>query len=188
MHVASRTANSCLIVALEKKASRFEVLKRNLEFHQCTSTLALNVDPTLLKSSELLLDISAKAHRDIRGFHRIILDPPCSGFGKRPDLLPTMPNAQFSRLQKKLLFLAWDLLLPSGILVYSTCSILPNENEAVIASFLESRDDVVVESLKCSRGAPGLQMMKNSELEKCKRFIPIERDLIGFFIAKLRKI
>lgn len=79
---------------------------------------------------------------DGRPFDRILLDVPCSGSGvirRHPDIKHRRrPEdiAKFARQQLDLLSQAWPLLRPGGTLAYMTCSILPAENDAVIAQFL----------------------------------------------------
>lgn len=76
-------------------------------------------------------------------FDRILLDVPCSNtgvFGRRPDARWTWSQRKLEALletQRRLLDHAATLLAPGGILVYSTCSIEPEENEQQVAAFLE---------------------------------------------------
>jgi len=78
-------------------------------------------------------------------FHKILLDAPCSGLGilsKHPDIKWRRSMDQlleFARLQADLLKQAARLLRKNGILVYSTCTIEPLENEVVIDSFLKEQ-------------------------------------------------
>lgn len=80
-------------------------------------------------------------------FDRILVDAPCSGSGvvrRHPDinLLRTAEALQQSAAKQKLLLKAlWPLLQPGGYLVYVTCSILPQENDTVIAHFLADTSD-----------------------------------------------
>lgn len=87
---------------------------------------------------------------DGRPFQRILLDAPCSATGvirrhpdikllRQPDDLRSLPA-----LQARLLAAAWPLLAPGGMLVYATCSMLPEENEGVVGAFAGARSDVAV--------------------------------------------
>jgi len=76
------------------------------------------------------------------GFDRVLVDAPCSGLGslrRNPDarwrVRETDP-ARLAGLQKALLTRASRVLVPGGVLVYSTCTLLPEEIEAVVESFL----------------------------------------------------
>ncbi len=81
---------------------------------------------------------------DGRAFDRILADAPCSASGiarRRPDikwLRRANDPARFAGQQRNLLAALWRLLAPGGKLLYATCSIFPEENEAVVAAFVES--------------------------------------------------
>lgn len=80
-------------------------------------------------------------------FDRILLDAPCSATGiirRHPDIKLLRRNSDIDKLaatQLVLLRAAWQLLKPGGVLVYSTCSILPTENEAIVGQFVSANDD-----------------------------------------------
>jgi len=79
-------------------------------------------------------------------FDRILLDAPCSGTGvirRHPDIKWLRRDSDIARLQgaqQRLLEALWPLLAPGGRLVYATCSILPAENEALIAAFVAQQE------------------------------------------------
>lgn len=95
--------------------------------------------------------------------------------------------------QKKLIFNAFKLLKKDGTMVYSTCSLEPEENENVVNSLLENFDDAYLEKIKID----GLKTSDvvldfegkafNSEIKKCLRIWPQDNDTEGFFVAKIRK-
>jgi 16S rRNA (cytosine967-C5)-methyltransferase len=80
-------------------------------------------------------------------FDRILLDSPCSASGvirRHPDIRLLRRDsdiANFAKLQNELLSGLWPLLAPGGRLLYVTCSVLNEENEAVVESFLASQRD-----------------------------------------------
>ena len=81
-------------------------------------------------------------------FDRILVDAPCSGtgtMGRHPEIrwrLKPEHLAEFHALQRSLLVNALEMLAPGGRLVYSTCSMEPEENEKVVEEVLKSRGDV----------------------------------------------
>ena len=96
-------------------------------------------------------------------------------------------------LQKKLILRAFDLLKPGGTLVYSTCTLSPEENEFVIAELLAQRpfarlaplhfDGIVVEPGVVSWNGIAL----DERLKKCVRVYSPESNTESFFIAKIVK-
>jgi 16S rRNA (cytosine967-C5)-methyltransferase len=107
-------------------------------------------------------------------FDRVLVDPPCSGLGTlqaRADLRwRVTPDAigQMVPVQSKILAAGADALRPGGMLVYSTCTISPTENERVIAAFLDSHAEFSVDDVLVT--------------------LPHRDRTAGFFIARLRKI
>jgi len=82
-------------------------------------------------------------------FDKILLDAPCSGTGvirRHPDiklLRRQQDLAELKALQQKLLMSLWACLKPGGRLLYSTCSVLRDENERQVAAFLDQTPDAV---------------------------------------------
>jgi 16S rRNA (cytosine967-C5)-methyltransferase len=81
------------------------------------------------------------------GFDRILVDAPCSGLGtlrRNPDarwrVRPEDPE-RLAEIQKAILKSAATVLRPGGVLVYSACTVLPEENEGVASSFLKATKD-----------------------------------------------
>jgi 16S rRNA (cytosine967-C5)-methyltransferase len=108
-------------------------------------------------------------------FDAILLDAPCTATGtlrRHPDVLRHRKLGQMTKLvtlQAALLARAADWLKPNGVLAYSVCALQPQEGEAQMATFLESRADFT----RLTTDAPS-------------RFTPDE-NMDGFFIALLRK-
>ncbi len=107
------------------------------------------------------------------GFDRVLLDPPCSDLGtlqSRPDVRWKKDEATVAQLvaeQERLLEAAAERVRPGGVLVYSTCTISPDENERQIDRFLERRTDF--------------------RDEKRTQLLPHRHGTDGFFIVRLRK-
>jgi 16S rRNA (cytosine967-C5)-methyltransferase len=84
---------------------------------------------------------------DGRPFDRVLLDVPCSASGvvrRHPDIKWLRREADlagFARAQSRLLAALWRVLAPGGKLLYATCSVFPEENDAVIDAFLARHDD-----------------------------------------------
>jgi len=84
------------------------------------------------------------------GFDRVLADVPCSGSGtlsKKPDIkwkraLLDLHNV--NRIQYQLICKASELVKPGGIVVYSTCSIEPEENFGIVKKFLDEHSDFVL--------------------------------------------
>lgn len=95
---------------------------------------------------------------DGRLFDAILLDAPCSGSGvvrRHPDiklLRRESDVAKLARLQQDLLTCLWPTLAPGGVLLYATCSILPDENEAVVRRFLDAVADAEHDPIRASWG------------------------------------
>ena len=119
----------------------------------------------------------------------VLIDAPCTGTGmlfEKPDLrhhLSEESYEELSGIQARLLDTCSRYVKPGGTLVYSTCSILPGENEEQVRSFLETHPDFAMdalpeeipEQLRALSGAWGLQLL------------PHRDGMEGFFIARMRR-
>jgi len=107
------------------------------------SRIESNLSRLGLKASVVVANAARPADWwDRRPFERILLDVPCSGTGvirRHPDIKllrrPTDLEA-FATTQRQVLRTAFELLRPGGRLIYCTCSVLPDENQHVVAAFL----------------------------------------------------
>jgi len=132
-------------------------------------------------------------------FDRILLDAQCSGEGML-DL--SHGNAlrfwsverviKMSYLQQKMITAAWKVLKPGGVLIYSTCTFGPEENEGPVSRHLKHNVDAVIEpiDLDIPGRAPGLKSWDgtpfHADLKHAVRVLPSEF-LEGFFVCRLRK-
>ena len=120
-------------------------------------------------------------------FDRVLVDAPCSGLGtlrRDPDIKWRRSEAEFGAffdLQMRIVRAAADVVKPGGRLVYSTCSSEPEENEEVVARFLEERSDFEIQALQL-RDA---NQLINSAGHL--RTLPFRDALEGFFAAQLVK-
>lgn len=127
-------------------------------------------------------------------FDRVLLDAPCSCEGvisrdnsvKRKNTPIQIDRC--ARKQNMLLNSATKVIKPGGILIYSTCTYAPEENEFVIDNLLNSCRNIEIEAVKY--GLDGLTSFSdhelNSSLKLTKRFYPHIHGTLGFYIAKLR--
>jgi len=119
-----------------------------------------------------------------RKFDKILIDAPCSATGiirRHPDIKLLRKNSDIDKLcamQSRLIFAAWQLLDHGGELLYSTCSVLPEENEDIVSSFILSRDDVEVLPINVDAGI---------KLQIGRQLLPTSAAHDGFYYAHLRK-
>jgi NOL1/NOP2/sun family putative RNA methylase len=180
--IAQLMQNKGAVIALEKKPHRILSLRNNLERCGVSNTAAYHLD-------------AVRADRLGLRFDKVLVDAPCSGnyagdkdwFAKRT-LDDIKKSAQF---QKSILKAALGVLKPGGTLVYSTCTLEPEENELNM-QWLLGAFDVKLEPVSISIGDPGLTNVFGRELDKsiasCRRFWPHKTGTEGFFVAKVRKL
>ncbi|QGM81470.1 16S rRNA (cytosine(967)-C(5))-methyltransferase RsmB [Otariodibacter oris] len=120
--------------------------------------------------------------KEDRLFDRILLDAPCSATGvirRHPDIKWLRKESdieELAELQGKILSALWKKLKPNGVLLYATCSVLPEENSEQIKRFLEK-----------TRDAKLVEISLNGEKITKKQFFPTPNGGDGFFYAKLMK-
>jgi 16S rRNA (cytosine967-C5)-methyltransferase len=119
-----------------------------------------------------------------------LVDAPCSGLGT----LRSHPEAKWQRslgdvrrlaeLQRKILDRVVAYLKPGGIMVYATCTLTPDENEGVVARFLENNKAMLLED--ASSILP--ENVKSMTRDKYFLALPHKHDTDGFFAARIRKM
>ncbi len=159
--------------------------------------IALDVDPTRLEKvqenlTRLSLDASltaadatdTKQWWDGKTFDRILLDAPCSATGvirRHPDiklLRRESDIAELGKLQRKILQQLWQTLSPDGILLYATCSVLPEENENLIKTFVEQQDDAIHLAIDATWG---------EQRPYGRQLFPQLNGHDGFYYARIKK-
>ena len=120
-----------------------------------------------------------------QAFDAVIVDVPCSGLGiirKKPDIRykDLAQTERLPALQEKILAVQSRFVRPGGVLLYSTCTVLPRENEQVVARFLETHLDFYREPLTLPEVFPENE-------SGMLTLIPGEYDTDGFFICRLRR-
>ena len=116
-------------------------------------------------------------------FDAVLCDVPCSGLGiirKKPDIRYKDPAALagLPRVQRAILNNASRYVRPGGVLLYSTCTVLPEENEEITADFLARRKDFVKEPFSLPGG---------EEAEGSVTLWPQRHGTDGFYLCKMRK-
>lgn len=175
--ISAMSNNRVLITACEKNKIRAERLKYNIEKQGA-------------KRVNVLLE-DARNLNDYFSFDKILLDAPCSGSGTinlndeklhkvfTEELVKRAEKTQFDLLKK-----AINILKPGHELIYSTCSILYNENEKNIEKILKNKNvELVPINQKELKGVPMLPVKLEGTIAVCPNSL-----YEGFFVAKLRKL
>lgn len=165
-----------VVVATEIDNERFKKLAYNLERLGISNCISYNIDVMRVKKK----------------FPYILLDAPCSGnymLEKGWLQKNTLKRIQErSDIQKQLISHLISLLDENGVLLYSTCSLEPEEDECVIQYALDNFN-VKLEKIN-TIGDHGLQnaigMSFDRSMSHCRRFWPSKTRTIGFFVARLR--
>jgi len=178
-HLAELMADRGLVLALDKDAGRLEVGRERLA--------RLGLKSVRFQAADVLQALPPEASEP---FDAVLVDAPCSGLGVlrgRPEVrwrLSPQDPARLARLQTALLGAAADLVRPGGTLVYATCSLLGEENQAVVSAFLAARADFEVEPL-ADLVPPSVRPLVQES-----GFLvtwPQRHDLDGFFVARLKR-
>lgn len=186
-HIASIMKNTGVLFANDANRERVKAVVAN--FHR------LGVINAIVSCED-----GCKFRNIISGFDRILLDAPCTGTGvvaKDPSVKSTKNKIDVQRcynLQRKLLLTAIDCVdaksKTGGYIVYSTCSILPEENEWVIDYALRKRNVKLVPT-GLDFGVEGFtkycQYRFHPSLNLTRRYYPHIYNMDGFYVAKLKK-
>ena len=177
------------LLANDISTSRARALLRNLELFGIKNMLITDEKPAKL------------AQRFPSFFNKILLDAPCSGEGmfRKEEALARdwtpEKSAELSDIQKDLVLKAADMLRPGGMLLYSTCTFAPCEDEEVVAYLLSERPDMELIEMPGYEGfsagrpkfAGAAAAFDSEELRKCVRIFPHKMDGEGHFLALFRK-
>ena len=175
--IAALTGNQAMVTACEMNKIRAERLRYNVQRQGATRVTVMNIDSRNLD--------------DLFSFDRILLDAPCSGSGT-VQLGSPRSKGQFSReflsrttkQQEALLHKALRLLRPGCEMIYSTCSVLAQENEEIVSRVLRKTGALIVplelaafDSVpRLPVSIPGTLCVAPDELHE------------GFFVAKIRRM
>lgn len=167
-HILERTPGLAELAALDVDPARLERLRANLA--------------RLRLGARVVLGDAGTPERwwDGRPYGRILVDAPCSATGvirRHPDIKTRrQPEdlAKLARAQARILDGVWPCLAPGGKLLYTTCSVLAEENERQIRDFMRRRPDAISLPLAAA-DALGYQIL------------PGEEEMDGFYYACLGK-
>jgi 16S rRNA (cytosine967-C5)-methyltransferase len=159
------------LVAIDRDEKRLQDVRNNLARLQLLATC-------------ICADAGDQEWSDGQHFDRILVDVPCSASGvirRHPDIKILRRATDIAKLvheQTRLLNKAWELLKPGGLLVYTTCSIFPEENVHVLQAFLQSHRDAAEEKIPMGWG------------KACaigRQILPGMHDMDGFYFARLSR-
>ena len=185
-HLAALMKNSGVLFSNDLKRERLRALNANLHRLGAHNAVVTSYDGRQYPSV-------------MRGFDRCLLDAPCTGLGviaKDPSVKMTRDESQLlklSHLQKELLLACIDSVdaesATGGIVVYSTCSVSVEENEAVVDYALKKRD-VKLEPTGLQFGVPGFTRWREHRFHPSvaltRRFYPHTHNMDGFFVARFK--
>lgn len=178
--------NKGSIVANDISIERIKALRFNLEKLGCLNVATIRSNGVALIKRKMRFD-------------KVLLDAPCSSEGTIRKNWKVLSRwnvtyvKQMSREQKKLILAAFDILKPGGVLVYSTCTLSPEENEEVVDFLLNKREcarieKIRVKGLKIREGIEEWEgKIYRSEVKKIARIWPQDNDSEGFIVAKIVK-
>ncbi|KAI0006077.1 NOL1/NOP2/sun family-domain-containing protein [Russula compacta] len=186
-HMAALMQNTGIIFANDANKARTKSLTANVHRLGCKNVVVCSYD-------------GREFPKVMGGFDRVLLDAPCSGTGvisKDASVKINKTERDFtllSHLQKQLILCAIDSVNPAsktgGYLVYSTCSVIVDENEAVVDYALRKRPNVHLVDTGLEFGRPGYPSYRgksfHTNIEMTRRFYPHVHNMDGFFVAKFR--
>ena len=177
-HLAHLMGNAGKLIAVDVSAEKIALLEKN-----CRRVGAHNIETQVLDATKADLGF-------IKTADAVLIDAPCSGFGtlrRHPDIRWNKTFKQvraLSEIQYSLLKNAAQHIKPGGILVYSTCSVEPMENEEVVQRFLTNFPMYTVENAQ--RFLPDVPQSVITPQGFVQTF-PHEHGVDGAFAARLRK-
>jgi 16S rRNA (cytosine967-C5)-methyltransferase len=176
-HLAALMGNRGSIMAVDRSAWKLEQLQQNAARQGIDIIRTTTAD---------ILELDQGSWQE---FDRVLLDAPCSGFGtlrRNPDIKwrrhPKDPY-RFSRLQGQLLHQAAHFVKHGGVLVYATCTLLEEENDAVVKRFAMQHPDFFVETGEMLPAAA----VRSADLGPHLKTWPHCHDTDGFFSVRWRR-
>ncbi len=179
--LAAKLQGDGMLVANDNAGERTKALARNIELAGIRNAIVLNEEPAALAS------------RFPSYFDRVLVDAPCSGegmFRKDESMIDQWAKHSVQRcasMQRDILRHAAEMVAPGGMLVYSTCTFSPEENEAQIAELLAARPDYAVVPIEPAHGWSAGLPAGNDTLAGTVRLWPHRIQGEGHYAAVLRR-
>ncbi|MFX1444654.1 MAG: RsmB/NOP family class I SAM-dependent RNA methyltransferase [Promethearchaeota archaeon] len=184
-HLAQIMNNKGKLILIERNQKRIPALEINIRRMGIKNSIVLNFDAIHISKLNVKAD-------------KILLDAPCTGEGliredkHRKKSKNINDINKMASIQKKLLKAGLNSLKTGGLLLYSTCSIAPEENEIVINEVIQNNPKFSIVNINNQYGANGLtkvyEYLLDNQLEHSQRIYPHLHDTIGFFICLITKI
>lgn len=182
--LAARLHGSGILVANDISNSRAKALLHNLELFGAGNIFVTN-------------EVPGKLSKAFEGwFDKVLVDAPCSGegmFRKAPEVVKTWDPERpeyFAKIQKDIVANGVKMLRPGGMMLYSTCTFEPEENEGAISWLLHHFPEMELVEMEPFEGfRPGVPEWADGsqELRKCVHIWPHCMEGEGHFLALLRK-
>lgn len=186
-YLSALMQNTGCIFANDSNKARIKSLTANVHRMGCRNIVVCNYD-------------GRQFPKVLGGFDRVMLDSPCSGTGVISKDASVKTNKSkrdlilLTQLQKQLILCAIDSVNPKsetgGYVVYSTCSVMVEENEEVIEYALRKRPNVRIVPTGIDFGRDGLKRFRSRTFDErmtlCRRIFPHVHNMDGFFVCKLK--
>jgi len=186
-HIAALLQNTGVVFANDASKSRVKSLTANVHRLGCKNVVVCSYD-------------GREFPKVMGGFDRVLLDAPCSGTGvisKDASVKINKSERDFgllSQLQKQLILCAIDSVSPTsktgGYVVYSTCSVMVDENESVVDYALRKRPNVRLVDTGLEFGREGFTSFRGKKFDQSlrltRRFYPHVHNMDGFFVSKFK--
>ncbi|TFG24716.1 MAG: RsmB/NOP family class I SAM-dependent RNA methyltransferase, partial [Promethearchaeota archaeon] len=177
--------NKGKLILIEKNKNRIPALELNIRRMGITNSIVVNIDAINIEKLKIKPD-------------KILLDAPCTGEGLvRQDISRKKSKSlndikKMANVQKKLLIAGLKILKPNGQLLYSTCSIGPEENELIVNHVLKNNSNFSIAKIPNQYGVNGLTKVYGNvlmnELQFSQRLYPHIHDTIGFYFCVIKKL
>lgn len=179
--IAEMMKNTGMLYLVENNPDRISSLAGNLLRMGVQNSVVINMN---------VLEL------EIEKVDRVLLDAPCSGTGTiskdgKAKTLAEDDLRRYAETQKKLILKGFDSLKGNGIMIYSTCSVLADENECVVEYLLRKRKNAKILECEGNVGKRGFTafrgMFFDAKMKYARRIFPHIHNMDGFFFVKILK-